>query len=235
MSEKTSPQGKRILALRKKVKLSRHEFYMKTGMSASTLKAFETGARNLPSQKARQLSYIFSNLFTQILGQESYETSFDYIFDGKKPDVVEEIEKAGMVFNDDADIHNEIISFTNNPSYSVLKVQNDLMAPYYKEGDVVAGRNITDERQFPLYEGYVCILRSLKDEFLLRRVIKSRRRKITCCILNVHINQNVNIVEEIEVQTIAQAIRHWHLSELVQSNSRQVMDGNFLDEEALTP
>lgn len=108
------------------------------------------------------------------------------------------------------------------------------MAPYYKEGDIVAGKNITVEHQYPLYEGYICILRTLKDEFLLRRVIKLRKRKVTCCILNAPINQNANIVEEIEVKSIAQAIRHWHLSELVRTTPQPVMDANPHDKEALT-
>jgi transcriptional regulator with XRE-family HTH domain len=226
MAKKISPQGNRILSLRKKVKLSRHEFYLQTGMSASTLKSFESGVRELPPQKARQLSYIFSNLFTQILGQESYETSFDYILYGKKPKTAEEIEKSLGALEDNDDIPNEIISFTNNPSYSVLKIEDDLMSPYYKEGDVVAGKKITVEGQFPLYQGYVCILEDSKGKVFLRRVIKCNRRKVTSCILNNHTHQNTNFIEEIDVVSIAQAIRHWHLSELVQEPLQQAVDDN---------
>jgi|GEM_PF-895501 len=209
-------RGKRIRALRDKVHLTRLQFEEVTGVSASTLKSFESGERDLSPSKARLFSNLFSTLFTQILGNDTYETSFEFIFDGKKPQVME-LGNLGFHSNDAIQIQNEINTFATNSSFNILKIQDDLMSPIYKKGDIVAGRKITVENQFPFYQGHICILESLKGNIFLRKVIKADKRKITSCILNTHINQFTDIFEEIEVRSIAQAIRHWHLSEFVQT------------------
>ncbi len=82
-------RGDRIRNLRHKVKLTRLQFEELTGMSASTLKSFESAERDLTPSKARLFSNLFSSLFIQILGNDTYETSFDFIFNGKKPEALE--------------------------------------------------------------------------------------------------------------------------------------------------
>lgn len=209
-------RGKRIRSLRDKVNLTRLQFEEVTGVSASTLKSFESGDRDLTLSRARLFSNLFSGLFTQILGNDTYETSFEFIFHGRKPKNLE-LGNLGFHTDDTVLIQDEINAFTTNPSFNVLKVQDDLMAPFYKEGDIVAGRKITAENQFTLYQGYVCIMESLTGDIFLRKVIKANKRKVTSCILNTHISQYTDIFEEIEVRSIAQAVRHWHLSEFVQT------------------
>ncbi len=54
-------------------------------------------------------------------------------------------------------------------------------------------------------------------DIFLRKVIKVDQRKVTSCILNTYISQRTDIFEETEVKSIAQAIRHWHLSDFVQT------------------
>lgn len=211
-------RGIRIRALREKVSLTRLQFEEMTGMSASTLKSFESGERDLSSSKARLFSNLFSTLFNQVLGHDTYETSFEFIFDGKKPKVIE-LGNLEFHTNDATQIQNEINTFVTNSSFNVLKVPDDLMSPIYKKGDIVAGRKVTIENQFPFYQGYVCILESLKGGLFLRKVIKADKRKITSCILNTHINQFTDIFEEVEIRSITQPIRHWHLSEFVQTPS----------------
>jgi len=209
-------RGDRIRTLRDKVRLTRLQFEELTGMSASTLKSFESADRDLTPSKARLFSNLFSSLFTQILGNDSYETSFDFIFYGKKPKNLE-LGNLGFHTDDTILIQDEINVFAINPSFHVLKIQDDLMSPFYKEGDIVAGLKITAENQFSLYQGVVCIVESLTGDVFLRKVVKADRRKIICCILNTHISQHIDIFEEIKVRSIAQAIRHWHLSEFVQA------------------
>lgn len=207
-------RGNRIRNLREKVKLTRLQFEEMTGMSASTLKSFESADRDLTPPKARLFSNLFSSLFIQILGNDSYETSFDFIFYGKKP---KNLELGNLRFHTDdaALIQDEINSLASNPSFTVLKIQDDLMAPFYKEGDIVAGIKVTAENQFSLYQGYVCIIESMTGDIFLRKVIKVDERKITSCILNTQISHHTDVFEEMEVRSIAQAVRHWHLSEFV--------------------
>jgi len=60
-----SPEpGKRIRQIRKKLGLSRPQFEELTGVSASTLRYFETGARELLPPKARLLATIFIYRFS---------------------------------------------------------------------------------------------------------------------------------------------------------------------------
>lgn len=207
-------RGNRIRNLREKVKLTRLQFEEMTGMSASTLKSFESADRDLTPPKARLFSNLFSSLFIQILGNDSYETSFDFIFYGKKP---KNLELGNLRFHTDdaALIQDEINSLASNPSFTVLKIQDDLMSPFYKEGDIVAGIKVTAENQFSLYQGYVCIIESMTGDIFLRKVIKVDERKITSCILNTQISHHTDVFEEMEVRSIAQAVRHWHLSEFV--------------------
>ncbi len=210
-------RGNRIRTLRDKLRLTRLQFEEATGMSASTLKSFESADRDLTPSKARLFSNLFSSLFIQILGNDTYETSFDFIFYGEKPENLE-LGNRGLHTDDTALIQDEINVFVKNPSFHVLKIQDGLMSPFYKEGDIVAGIKITAENQFPLYQGYVCIMESLTGDVFLRKVIKADQRKVTSCILNTQISQNTNIFDEIEVRSIAQAIRHWHLSEFVSAS-----------------
>jgi transcriptional regulator with XRE-family HTH domain len=207
-------RGNRLQNLRKKVGLSRLAFAEQTGMSANTLKALELGERDLTPQKALLFSNLFFNLFSVALGEDAHEASFDYLYHGKKR------ENPGKkdVINDHNDerMQNDINFFTTNSAYTILKIPDDLMSPFYNKGDIVSGKKITNKKQFSLYQGHICIIETLKGDILLRRIIKAEGKKITFCILNTNASQGINIVEQIEAHSIAQAIWHWHLSELIQ-------------------
>ncbi|MEI8295488.1 MAG: helix-turn-helix domain-containing protein [Alphaproteobacteria bacterium] len=202
-------RGQRIQSLRKKMGISRAAFSELTGMSANTLKSLELGSREITPQKALLYSNVFSNLSVS-LGEDAYETSFDYLYHGKKPESPE----LSINDSDDKRIQDEINFFIANPSYILLEVQDDLMSPFYNPGDVVAGKKVINKKQFQLYQGRVCIIESASGENFLRRIIKADNRKVTTYILN-HNHQKGGVAEEIEAQYIAQTVRHWHLSELV--------------------
>lgn len=207
-------RGKRLQSLRKKVGLTRLAFAEQTGMSANTLKALELGDRELTPQKALLFSNLFSGLFSVSLGEDAYEASFDYLYYGKKGD--SGLQKDQIIQdNDDLRIQNEITFLMSNPSYMVLKVHDDFMSPLYNEGDIVAGKKVMNKNQFLHYQGHICLLETESGEILLRRIIKTDYRKITACILNANISNSMNIVEEFETRSIAQAIWHWHLSQMV--------------------
>lgn len=208
-------RGKRLQSLRKKAGLTRIAFAEQTGMSANTLKALELGDRELTAQKALLFSNLFSSLFSVSLGEDAHEASFDYLYYGKRKEAAEQKESSSND-TDDERMQNEINYLTSNPSYLLLKIQDELMSPFYKEGDVIAGRKVTNKKQFHLYQGQICIIETLDGKKLIRRIIKTESNKIISCILNTSINQPTNIVEEFEGRAIAQAIWHWHLSEIVQ-------------------
>lgn len=205
-------RGSRLQSIRKKAGLTRLEFAQKTGVSPNTLKAIELGERELTPQKALLFSNLFSSLFAVALGEDAHEAQFEYLYYGKPLKSIE----PGKVSYDDERLHNIINSFATNTGYSLLNIPDNLMAPYYKEGDIVCGRKITNKVHFPLFQGQICILEDLNGDKCLRRIIKSNNHKITSYILNVTDHQTSQLMEETEVHSIAQAMWHWHLSELQQ-------------------
>jgi transcriptional regulator with XRE-family HTH domain len=207
-------RGKRLQKLRKKVGLTRLAFAEQTGMSANTLKALELGDRELTSQKALLFSNLFSGLFSVSLGEDAHEASFEYLYYGKA-DATNQHKDVVINDNEDMRIQSEINYLMSNPSYIILKITDDSMAPYYSDGDVVAGKKIINKNQFSLYQGYICLMETSDGEIYLRRIIKSDGRKITACLLNTNHNQYTEIVQEYDVRSIAQALWHWHLSQLI--------------------
>lgn len=206
-------RGNRLQNIRKKAGLTRLDFAQKTGISPNTLKAIELGERELTQQKALLFSNLFSSLFAVSLGKDAYEATFEYLYHGK----IQDSKMSKKVYCDDERLQSTINSFANSSAYMVLNIPDNLMAPFYNEGDIVCGKKITNKLHYHLLHGQVCILEDLHGDKLLRRVIKSDSYKITSFILNTMNNPHANLVEETEVSGIAQATWHWHLSELVQN------------------
>lgn len=207
-------RGARLKNLRKKTGLTRLAFSEQTGISPHTLKALEHGERELSAQKALLFSNLFSNLFSVCLGEDVHEASFDYLYYGKKNEAPE----ATKLTSDrgaDGRLQKDIHFFTTHSAYMGLKITDDLMSPFYKAGDFVGGKKISNKNRFFLYQGQICIIEALNGDKFLRRVIKSDNQKITSCILNTSMGQAAPIVEEVEARSLAQAIWHWHVSELV--------------------
>jgi transcriptional regulator with XRE-family HTH domain len=211
-------RGKRLQNLRKKVGLTRIAFAEQTGMSANTLKALELGDRELTPQKALLFSNLFSGLFSVSLGEDAHEARFESLYYGKKGRASDQSDSLNQE-NDDLRMQSDINFFDSNSSYALLTIQDDFMSPFYNKGDIVAGKKVINKKQFPLFQGHVCILETVEGNFLLRRIIKSEARTITACLLNTNVSPSINIVEEFEVRSIAQAIWHWHLSQVVRTSS----------------
>lgn len=204
-------RGRRLQNIRKKVGLTRLEFSEKTGISPNTLKSIELGERELSQQKALLYSNLFTSLFAMSLGKDAYEAGFEYLYYGK---VTKSLDNNKVQNKDDEHMQNTINSFATNSAYLVSRVTDNLMSPFYNMGDIVCGRKVLNKNHFELFQGHICILEATNGDKLLRRVIKCEKHKITSCILNINTNQN--LVEVIEVNSIAQTIWHWHLSELEQ-------------------
>lgn len=205
-TDETLERGNRLRTLREQTGLTRSQFAREVNISEHTLKSFELGIRELPIQKAREYSRIF--LFAGI------DVSFDFLYYGKEADLTE---NKDLVLNDNINIQNEIVYFKkNNPSSIILTIPDALMAPFYNKGDIVGGQKVTNEKQFSLLCGHVCIIESSTGQQYLRRVLKSNSRKITACTLSTNETNNLPLIEEIEAYSIAQVTRHWHLFELIQ-------------------
>lgn len=200
-------RAKRLRTLREQTGLSRFAFAEQVNISEHTLKSLETCARTISARGARELSRVFS-----LVGMD---VSFEFLYHGKE---IEHLEQKEVVINDDRHIHNETMCFKkNNPSSIILKIQDTLMSPFFNKGDIVGGQKITNENQFSLLNGHVCIIETIIGNQCLRKIIKCEGRKIICCTLNTDHNNNPPIVEEIEAFSIAQVTRQWHVSALVRN------------------
>jgi transcriptional regulator with XRE-family HTH domain len=207
-------RGNRLQNIRKKAGLTRLEFSEKTGISPNTLKAIELGERELTPQKALLFSNLFASLFAVSLGEDAHEARFDYLFYGKIEDNAE-INKVNS--DDDERLQSTINFFSTNTGYLITTIPDNLMSPFYNEGDIVCGRKVINKSQFSLFHGHICILEALNGDKMVRRIIKAEGQKVTSYILNTNANHNSNLVEDIEVSSLAQAIWHWRISELVQN------------------
>jgi len=206
-------RGNRLQSIRNKVGLTRLAFAQKTGVSPNTLKAIELGERELTPQKALLFSNLFSSLFAVSLGEDAHEASFDYLYYGK----IQAILEPKRINHEDDRLQNTINAFTTNTAYMLLNIADNLMAPFYNVGDIVCGRKIPNKSNFIHFQGQICILEDLKGGKFLRRIIKSEGNTITSYILNTNDNLNIQLLEEMKVNSIAQATWHWHLSELIQN------------------
>jgi transcriptional regulator with XRE-family HTH domain len=204
-------RGNRLQSIRKKAGLTRIEFAQKTGVSPNTLKAIELGERELTPQKALLFSNLFSSLFAVSLGKDAHESRFDYLYYGKTQDHLD----SKNIAYDDERLQNTINSFATNTAYMLLNIEDNMMSPFYNEGDIVCGKKITNKANFSYYHGQVCILEDMNGEKCLRRIVKSENHRVTAFILNTISNPNASLVEERSVSSIAQATWHWHLSEIV--------------------
>jgi len=198
-------RGRRLRVLREQTGLSRSAFAEQLNISEHTLKAFENGVREISAQTARE--------YSRMLLLFGVDVSFEFLYYGTE---TEGLEHREVVINDERHIYNEAISFKqNNPSSIIFTIQDSLMSPFFNKGDIVGGQKITIPDQFPLLNGYICIVEATDGVQSLRKIIKSEGRKIICCSLSTDISNNQPLVEEIEAFSIAQVTRHWHLSTLV--------------------
>ncbi|MBX9805461.1 MAG: helix-turn-helix domain-containing protein [Alphaproteobacteria bacterium] len=197
-------RGNRLRTLREQTGLSRAQFAHEVNINEHTLKSFELGARELPLQKAREYSRIF--LFAGI------DVSFEYLYYGKE---AEASNQGDALINDDLNIQNEVIYFKKiNPLSIIFTIPDSLMSPIYNKGDIVGGQKITNENQFSLLNGHICIIEGSRGQQALRRIIKTDGRNIVACTLRAD-DGMPPLVEEIEAFSLAQVSRHWHVYESI--------------------
>lgn len=210
-------RGLRLRSLREQTGLTRSQFAKEVNISEHTLKSFELGTRELPIQKAREYSRIF--LFAGI------DVSFDFLYYGREPDPGNNND---IVINDNINIQNEIVYFKkNNPASIILTIQDTLMSPFYNKGDIVGGQKVTNESQFSLLQGRVCIIEDMNGQQRLRRIIKCDQRIVTACTLKTEDKKLLPLIEEIEAYSIAQVTRHWHIFELSLTNQPSTKSMDF--------
>lgn len=216
-TEEELARGKRLRTLREGLDLTRLEFAASMDVSEHTLKSLENGARKLTAPAVREYCRRF------ILA--GIDVSFDFLYHGNDLQRLDEQEAS---IDDDLGIQKEILAFKqNNPLSIIFRVPDSLMTPAYYKGDMVGGQKVTNETKFPLFHNHFCIIEAMSGMQYLRRVLKFDRRKVTACTLNPDSSNNFPHVDEIDVYSIAQVTRHWHLSAIIRDLSQENLSENI--------
>lgn len=207
-------KGAVLRSLREQTGLSRVQFSKKTGVSPHTLRSIEDGLRELSPKKYKLFSNIFSNL-----GISLDSSTFFYSENENK----KEIKKRIIQYDNHAlNVQNEIDFFKKtNAQCLLLKIQDDLMSPFFNEGDIVGGIKVKKEKDFPIFNGHVCLIEGVNGEKVLRKIIGINGKVVKSCVFNVNNHDTFPTYEETEILHMAQVSRHWHLSNLVGLSNNQ--------------
>ncbi len=177
-------------------------------MSSHTLKAYETNQRKISENQAIFFTEIFNTLGAGI-NDAFILTGSNHIKSDNAPIIFSS-------FSEEFQIEKEIdIIKQSSPDLAFIKICDDTMFPTYKYGDVLAGKKINNSKLFERFIGKCCIIESTTGEKVLRKILNTDTFCIYCAILNPMTKENINETHIIESTYIAQATRHWKVSELV--------------------
>ena len=178
-------------------------------MSAHTLKGYETNQRKISENQA--------TFFTEIFNALGANISDAFILTGNNTIKLNNPPIFHSSFSEEFQIEKEIDIIKHaSPDLAFIKICDDTMFPVYKYGDVLAGKKISNAKLFERFIGQCCIIESITGEKVLRKILNTDTFCIHCMILNPMTKENINETHIIESTYIAQATRHWKVSELVQ-------------------
>ena len=197
--------GERLRAIRAYCSPSRNHFCDKTGMSESTLKAWENGVAPLTKKGAKSLVEIFSGF--GLLCTESW------LLDGEGPSPLRPFEgSSNTTMSEERFIQKEFEELSQYYTDKLLlhRVPDQCMAPFFKQGDAVAGI-LVSPTDLPYYWDEVILAETTNSPPLLRRVLRgSQPGLVTLATLNVPGHQAQQRMEDITIKASYRII--WHRS-----------------------
>lgn len=203
--------GQRLRALREKLALNRFLFEEKTGINRNTLSAWEAGKLPLLPAKALLLSKIFEGLNVQVTDQ--------YLLTGTGVPPIFTQEK-GLILpslDEEINVYREIEFFKKtHPACLILKITDETMVPFFNRDDIVAGYSTQKVQQFSMFSGRLCLIETTIGEKFLRKVLEIEGRAAKVSILNPHTLSTLPTVQKVNIRTIAQVTRHWHLNNRIE-------------------
>jgi transcriptional regulator with XRE-family HTH domain len=205
---KNMEAANRIKVVRMMTGMSRKSFQEATGISANTLRAWESAKNPLSQKAALKLSFALEK--TGII------CSSEWLFDGlgptpkfQKNSTSQDIAEKPMTFNDEFAIQKEILTFTEcNPDPEIIIVQDDTMEPQYMLGDYVGVKNFIARDTFDDLLKENCVIETIDKEVYIRKLLKSSHSGCYSLYgINYHSNGNLIILDK-KVVRAAKII--WH-------------------------
>jgi hypothetical protein len=206
--------GKRLERVRRMTGLDRTDLYAKYGISAGTLRSWESARHpGLTEKGARKMLKVFE--------AEGIQCSLAWLLDGTghPPSVLEQsFIKDGLIpHRNNTQIEEaETIAFTqelavfhkHHPHGIDLQIPDDSMAPIYLTGDYVAG-----ERQFHdairSVIGQTCIVETQMGKILLRSLREGTKKDhYTLQCLNLSSTHGTPTLYDVELVSAAPVV--WH-------------------------
>lgn len=202
----TNHIGQRIKSLREKAGFSRSQFSSKFGISASTLRSYESGDTSIPDVKMAFFKNIFRDLGFDL---DVFPTQTDTILDK------ESISPSSFHLND-INIKREIDFFKKiNADFVLYTVTNNFMYPIFNPGDILGGIKNFDKGSFQKFCGIICIVLDLDSEKFIGRVLDVNKDSVFISPCNHSDARSYPFTEVKNTLAIAQVTRHWCLNGIV--------------------
>lgn len=205
--------GTRLSSIRKHLSLTRQEIQDKYGLSAETLKSWESDKVALTAKGLDRCLEIYRN--------EKLVLSKEWIITGEglDPRLTAEIAKIPVNAKDypnnetlnDFDLAlKEVVFFRNlTPESVVMQVSDDDMRPFYAPGDYVGGRYESDKDQWNQNLGKDCIILATSGDVYIRRLAKNQKNQFILTLHNPHWGGAYEpVIAGVDILKIAPII--WH-------------------------
>ena len=198
-------KGIRLKELRLKANISATKLSELTGISRVTLSYWENAKNRTISRKGAEL-------IIKALKSIGYEADVNWLLYGNQ--------KTINLENNDSDLINSCINYNNkfidslknetdtflkfNPNSIITKVEDNMMFPIIKKGDLVGGvlQNLDK-----IQESTTCIIKN-KEEYYIRNINKFNKKY---SISHINMNSKEYINFNLLDITIAPVIRFWRL------------------------
>jgi len=197
--------GARLRAIRAYCAASRHEFCSQTGLSESTLKAWENNVARLTKKGANSLSLMFSSF--------GVHCTSDWLLEGVNPSPLRSIEESNVaLIPEDKFVEKEFERLQSHYNEDLLffKVSDQYMSPFFKKDDYLAGLPI-NLVNIPYYWDETILVKLPTHGTLLRKVLKGNHPGLLRLVaINLPESHPHYAIEDIQVQEAYRII--WHRS-----------------------
>lgn len=206
---KLKTPGERLRAIRAYCSPSRNDFCSKTGMSESTLKAWENDVALLTKKGARSLVSIF--------GCFGVFCTVEWLLNGEEPSPLRPYEGSHGALPEEQAIEKEYDRISNYYAEDSLlyRVPDQHMSPFFKTNDFVGGLEVSLST-LPYFWDEIVLAKTEKDQIYLRQLSKgSQPGLFTLIALNLPENHAQHKIEDISLKKAYRIV--WHRTPIVQA------------------
>lgn len=199
--------SERIKDIRVNFRFSRRYLFEKYGLSENTLKKLESSDRKITEKSINKLINIYK--------KENIVVTKEWIMHGKgekpryifPPNSVDNIVDINFVNNDEILTNKEVEFFErNHENAKVIILEDNDMAPRYKKGDYVGGKEISKNNYVNLENIDCIVLVNGQDSYILRTVNKEDDNSFRLSIRNKNSKNMRPVIYKAKLSFVAPVI-----------------------------